>query len=42
VRTELVSAIDAELAKLEGLLGPDLEAFNNQVASHEIPAIAVQ
>ena len=42
VRTELVSAIDAELAKLEGLLGPDLEAFNSQVASHEIPAIAVQ
>jgi photosystem II stability/assembly factor-like uncharacterized protein len=42
VRNELVSAIDAELAKLDNLLGSELDAFNQQVAAQRLPAIAVE
>jgi len=41
VRDELVAAIDAELAKLEALLGPDLAAFNQLIARFELPAVVV-
>lgn len=39
VRNELTAAIDAELEKLEKVLGPDLKVFNAKVAAHELPAV---
>ena len=40
VRNELVTAIDQQLTKLETLLGPELSAFNDLVASYKLPAVA--
>ena len=42
VRDELVSAIDAELATLNNLLGADLAAFNDLIARHQLPAVVVE
>jgi hypothetical protein len=41
VRDELVAAIDAELGKLETILGSGLATFNELAASHQLPAISV-
>jgi photosystem II stability/assembly factor-like uncharacterized protein len=41
VRDELVAAIDAELAALEQLLGPELAAFNEMIANRHLPAVVV-
>jgi hypothetical protein len=39
VRDELTAAIDAQL---EAVLGPELDAFNKQIADLQLPAIAKQ
>ncbi|HEV2106316.1 MAG TPA: glycosyl hydrolase, partial [Candidatus Eisenbacteria bacterium] len=39
VYDDLVRRIDAQLAKLQELLGPGLEAFNRLVASQQVPAV---
>jgi photosystem II stability/assembly factor-like uncharacterized protein len=41
VRDELVAAIDAELAKLDGVLDTGLTVFNEQVDSYKLPAISL-
>jgi photosystem II stability/assembly factor-like uncharacterized protein len=42
VRDRLVTAIDAELAKLARLLAEDLPAFNQKVRDADLPAVAVK
>lgn len=42
VRDELVEAIDAELAKLQVLMGAELDAFNGAVRAANIPAIVLE
>ena len=42
VRDELVAAIDTQLARLESVLGPELDTFNKQIADLQLPAIAEQ
>jgi hypothetical protein len=41
VRDELVAAVDSELVALDRVLGSDLDAFNEQVAAYNLPAVAV-
>ena len=41
VRNELVAAIDAELARLETLLGSDVDALNALISKQALPAIEI-